>query len=524
MDRRYDVDDKVKKVNRLQKILSALGSLIMMISGKRHQINNYMRQHYSAGKLAGISVFICVVVGSLILFLPPYLGVANDGVGNQKMIESGLSYLERQDDDQSASNEYFERVYERATPQREGISSHLFLIDAAKALDTFFTKDNLFDIRFLALIYMILWVPGLYLVFRAALERVSYFTEAMVLCVLGILIFSDISYVTYFNSLYSDALIWICILYIVGGALLLHKEGKRDKLLIPIITIAGVFLTIAEKRCFLVGIVLAIFLFFQLRIFSQMNMKMLSVVCSVILLATALAGFYNCRDEFDETAKFHAMTRGVLLQSVDPEHELEKLNISHAYTILTDCSLYDYYPVAEIENPLIRKEFLDKYNEGDIVMFYLRNPGALISMWDLGIKAAFNIGRSYCSNYEQSAGMPAMGKSIFWSAWSIFKSRSAPKTIGYVVLLIIAFSAMAGRKVFNKKNIGRWEYVYFTVMVMLVFVGMADITYVILKSGDAQFVQFNIILGTAMDLLFYYVMAEMLHKLNILEAKNEKDE
>ena len=83
---------------------------------------------------------------------------------------------------------------------------------------------------------------------------------------------------------------------------------------------------------------------------------------------------------------------------------------------------------------------------------------------------------------------------------------------------------MSGKKVFHKKNIQRWEYVYFTAMLMLVFLCMGDLTYVILKSGDSQFIQYNIISGTVMDLLFYYVMAEILHKLNILEVRNEKNE
>lgn len=524
MGRQSDIPKRTRKRNGLQRIWSAVEWLIAAVRTKRCQLNQNMKQHYSAGKMATVSASVCMAVGILILFVPPYLGIANDGIGNRKMTESGFTYLERGKNETDASNDYFTRVYERTTPQGEGISSHLFFINLAKALDLFFTQDNLFDIRFLALLYLILWIPGVYLVIRAALERISYFSEAAVLSVLGILVFSDISCVAYLNSLYSDALIWICLLYIAGSALLLHKEGKRDKILVLVFTVAGIVLTIAERRCFLAGVFLSVFLILQIRIFSQMSMKMLSFLCSVILFALALAGFYNCKDEFDQTAKFHSMTRGVLLQSADPEKELERMNIDHSYTVLTDCSLYDYYPVTEIGNPLIQKGFLDRYDGGDVALFYLRNPGAMISMWDLGVKAAFDLRRSYCGNYEKSVGMPAMGKSIFWSAWSIFKERSAPKTIGYVLILTIAFSVMSGKKVFHKKDIRRWDYVYFCVMSMLVLLCMGDLTYVILKSGDAQFVQYNIVSGTVMDLLFYYVLAEMLHKLNILEARNEKNE
>ena len=89
-------------------------------------------------------------------------------------------------------------------------------------------------------------------------------------------------------------------------------------------------------------------------------------------------------------------------------------------------------------------------------------------------------------------------------------------------MLVVVFSAMSGRKVFNKRVVRRWDYVYFTVMVIFLLIGVVDITYVMLKSGDTQLVQFNMVMGVSMDILFYYVLAEILHKLNILEARNEE--
>lgn len=80
---------------------------------------------------------------------------------------------------------------------------------------------------------------------------------------------------------------------------------------------------------------------------------------------------------------------------------------------------------------------------------------------------------------------------------------------------------MSGRKVFDRHSVKRWVYVYFWLMMSMVLIGIADLTYVICKSGDAQLIQFNITMGAVMDILFYYVMAEILHKLNILEETNE---
>ena len=81
---------------------------------------------------------------------------------------------------------------------------------------------------------------------------------------------------------------------------------------------------------------------------------------------------------------------------------------------------------------------------------------------------------------------------------------------------------MSGRKVFNRRAVERWDYVYFTTMLAIAAIGIADITAVICLSGDAQLVQCSMTFGVTLDLLFYFVIAEILHKLNILEGKNEE--
>lgn len=503
------------------KVLSRIAEVIQRLWEKRAALNKKMRQRYSPSLLALIGTGVCLALSVIILFLPAYIGMANDSIGNQKMQEFGLSYRQSDTEGQFNSNEYFIKSYEMTEKRREFLSSQNVFVELAKAVDSLFTADNIFDVRFLALIYLVLYLPAVFLVLHSALERVSFFTEGVVLCVLGVLIFSDISYFAYFNSLYEDALVFICLLYFAGAALSLHKERRWNILSILVIAATGVVLCLVEKRFFLAGMICALFLFLQIRIFSRVDEKVVTVLLACVLLGSSVFSIVRCGEEFDDVSKVHSMTRGVLLQAQRPDDVLEKMGIDVSYSVLADSSLYDYYPASEISNELLQNGFLDKYSAQDVLLSYIRNPGSLLSMWDIGIKAAFNLRRDYCGNYEKSTGMPAMGKSIFWSMWSIFKERSAPKTIGYLLILVIAFAAMSGRKVFNRHAVKRWMYVYFWMMMSMVLIGIADLTYVICKSGDAQLIQFNITMGVVMDILFYYVMAEVLHKLNILEETNE---
>lgn len=509
--------------SRIKKLLRFFRKFIAL----RDRLNRYMKEKWSANLLAGITTAICGILVIIMLFIPHYLGMGNDSIANEKMGYYKLDYLEgdMNPDDNVETNEYFIRVYELSNLDRgTEFSLESMLVRMAKALDWLFTKDRLFDIRFLAFLYTLLYLPGVYLILKAALERVQIFSEAVVLAVLGGMIFSDISYIAYFNSLYPDALFYIFLLYIAGCALLLHKEGKFQGMYLLLLGVSCIGFCLVSRRGYLAGIIMAFFFLMLLRYITNIWDRALNILVTCLVLGVVVVSFFQQNSEFDDIGKYHAMTRGVLLQSRNPSKTLERMKINVSYSVLTDDSLYEYYPVTQSANPLIQEEFLGNYSEGDIVLFYINHPGALISMWDLGIKAALNLQRDYCGNYERSTGMPSMSKSLFCSAWSIFKSQSAPKTVGYPLLLAVVIYVTSGRKLFGKRaHAQRWDYTYFMACTCLMVIGMADMTYVILHSGDAQLVQYNIILGTVLDILFYFVVAEILHKLDILGDESSEN-
>ena len=486
----------------------------------RGELNRQMRTRYSPNLLAGIATGVVALLAVLILFIPNYLGMGNDGVAEEKMGYYHLSYLhEDLEAMDGATNAYFTRVYgitglDRGTE----FSLQSAMVMLAKAFDWFFTQDQLFDVRFLAFLYWILYLPAVFLVLKAALERVKNFSESLLLAVAGALIFSDISYIAYFNSLYPDALLFILLLYMAGCALLMHRESRFQNAYALLLALAGAGFCLVARRGFLGGLVMAFFLLMQLRFLSEKGDRVLYVVATTFVLTATVVSFLGLRGEFGDTGKYHAMTRGVLLQSSDPGRALEDMGISVSYSVLADDSLYEYYPVTRLGNPLIEDEFLSRYSTRDIALYYVSHPGAMIAMWDLGVKAAMNLRRDYCGNYELSANMPPMGKSLMCSVWSVFKERSAPKTIGYVLVLAIIAFATTGKKLFGRRaNANRSDYTHFMTCACMLLVGMADLTYVIMHSGDAQLVQYNIVLGAVVDILLYFVFAELLRKLNVLE-------
>lgn len=400
-------------------------------------------------------------------------------------------------------------------------SMHTILVRIACWLDHLFTRDDIFDVRVLGFIYTILFLPAIYLIIYTAVERVKGLTERIVIIVLGVLIFSDISYLVYFNSIYTEALIYICLLYILGGAMSLQKQSKYFVEVILILTFATTILCFTRSHCYMIGIVMGALCFSQIRIKKERMQKLECVVLSFLLVFVSIGGKTMLQKDFTDTDKFHAMTRGVLLQSSDPVKTLSIFGINDSYSMLTDVSLFEQYPMVKVEERNIQHGFLDQYTKEEILLYYMSHPGTVVGMLDLAIKASCQRTRSYCGNYEKSAGHKEMAKSIFMSLYSNFKVRSMPQTFGYVVVLIACYFFMSLRRIKVNGKIVPSYYVYLTVMLAITGAGILHILSVMIQAGDATLDQYVFILSFTIDFLNFFVLTELLEKINIFDKRGE---
>ena len=460
------------------------------------------------------AVLILIVI---MLFIPPYLGVADDGSVTSVMRGAGLDFRQDDSSGEGADYRYFTRTYVYKKSVSSSITAQTLFIRAAQELDDLFTNDGLFDLRFLAAIYTAAFLPAFYLLVRSAVGRVIYFSEAAVIAAAAVFIFADAGCITYFSSFYPEALIYIGMLYCVGAAMNLQKESKFETVYLSVFTAAGCVLCFVKRMCFLAGIILALFCLFQIRRSGSRKWRGPVVLSYVILMAAAFGSFFLLEDDFSGEDKLHSMTRGVLLQADNPEKALEEFGIDPSFSILADASAYDVFPVTEGENQVLEEAFYSRYDSADIALYYIRHPSALAAMTDMAVKACVDMRRDYCGNYEKEAGMSEGARSIFWSGYSAYKNRSAPKTSGYLLVLVIAFTAMSFQKKKGHMSKSRRNSVYLQTMLMVTAIGLTEIWYVIWRSGDAAVIRYGAFMGIGLDLLLFYVAVEILDKLNILE-------
>ena len=147
---------------RSAKYITLFIEFLQRLRTRIRKLDSNMEGKYSPSLLALSVTVIAALVMSIILFFPNYLGVANDGSADGIMKTAGIYYMEKDPDNIYAN--YFIRTYTEVASGMEikgkVLNSQLLFLKAAKILDHLFTKDNLFDIRFLSFLYFLLYLPA----------------------------------------------------------------------------------------------------------------------------------------------------------------------------------------------------------------------------------------------------------------------------------------------------------------------------------------------------------------------------
>ena len=515
-------DEKTAKSRTPQEILSGLWKSFRKLL---RNWNAVLQKVYNPNRSAALGAFIVFVIAVFLLFIPPYIGTADDGALTMILENAGLGY--RLQDLEAPVGSYFIRLFLHSTRIRTGVSSHVFLIRIAMFIDNIFTGDNLFDVRFLSGLYLILYMPAVWLFIRGIVNRVNYASEALFLTILCAVVLADGSILCYFNSLYPEAF-WQILLVYCFGFILAFQHGKDNWNQIGFfgLMVAGTILILTECHCAAAGLVLMLFCLRQITMTDGTSQTIVfSVMSAGVLLVASIFSWTIGTSRFDNASKLHSMTTGVLLRSLNPETTLKEFGIDPRYETLTDISSYADYPYATFGNPEIQEGFLDQYGLLSVILYYLRHPFAYTGLLEIGTNASFNIIRAYVGNYEQSLGLPERARNPLFIVYSNLKASSLPRTLGFIVLLaVIYMSLFRTRTGYQKHAVTygvREKEVMIDTFITAIVMGIASITVIILKSGTAELERYQMTYGFCIDVMILLLLAEVLHRLNILSIEED---
>ncbi len=350
-----------------------------------------------------LALTIAVLILVFTLFVPPPVGVADDGdfgkvLGAFDVDPGDASHLFR-----------YITVHYQIDPARHWWSSfpssEMLLMIPALALNRLIAKPGIFDLRAMGAVHAALFVLALAL-YLPAVRRFPPLRRAL-LQGAAIFVFCDTMYVSYWNSVYMDApaLLFLLLVAVFFVRIMSAKQARTVDW-IGITASAFLFAT-AKSQHALAALPIAAILF-------RMGRRRTAVLLAMVSLFWIL----NVPFDYPATARFNLIFYRILPQAPDRDRALAELGLDSSYT--SKIGMYAYMPHAEMDNPVWVHRFEERATYGRLIGYYLRHPSAPLSMLAAGLEDAGSQ-RARLGNYDRAAGKPPGAQSYVFAGWSAVK-------------------------------------------------------------------------------------------------------
>lgn len=392
--------------------------------------------------IAGIGSAILLI---WLLMIPPVLGLADSGDFARVMVGAGIAPLEP---DESYHDRYFgfsHQYYGYGGYMLGGyFSTHVLLVTIAGWLGRIVSLDY-FDMRVLGCCYAALYIWAIVLLIKSSpkvCNRKATLAVSAVLAGCLVFTFGDIGYIAYFQSFYGEPYALIATLLTVGAVLALLASDKPSGAMLAIFIGAALALATSKIQNAPLGFAFALLAWRMLKLRDDRPWRkqvwtgaIILVVCSALMIVVA-------PDRLKQTNLYQSIFFGVLKNSQDVASDMKELGIPDKYAGLAGTNYFQKDTVIPQSDPVLHRDVLEKLSHKDIALYYVRHPSRFIQKLKVAADNGVYIRPLYLGNYDQSARKPWGAVSHAYSAWSQWKVKTMPHTLG-IFLMFYAFYYLA---------------------------------------------------------------------------------
>jgi hypothetical protein len=371
---------------------------------------------------------LCFAICSLQLFVRPYIGLANNGDFPKVFARFACS----PPDGFARNFRYFvsdydfgpQYLWESDVPSSENLLAAIpiSLVKAAGA--------GVFNIRWLGALHLLLFICGYYALLVYLRGRGKFFQLAI--GALALWIFTDVAYVSYFNSFFSDTAAFLGLVLMAALALHLTRPNPRLPVLLLFMAAALLFLT-SKSQHTLWGILLAAFVagLPLSRTRRIVSVSLLLAIEAWMLLATPRA--------YSAQALFSLIFSKIAPAAPSPQAAIREFGLGPAeYRYIGTNS---YSP----GNPQSAEWFTDfgrRTGFAKALRYWLRHPreAAHALRGDLVYQAP-DLRPPNLANYRREDGYAPFSLSHRFSSWSNFRSALYRRWPVHIILWYLVVMA-----------------------------------------------------------------------------------
>lgn len=471
---------------------------------------------------AVLATVISIIIVSIALLFEPVVGLADNGDFYRIITPVNLYKLDRNSDDEfmSYASTRF-GVLEYYNESQEGsallISSHTPFIVLARALDSIFTNDPLvFDIRFLGALMILLFAFAMYLIIDYVTHGIQRYA-ALFVALMGVFVLADTGYTAFFNSFFAEGLVYISYIIAIASALLMTQNRYNAYTMLIIFMISSIILTASKQQNAPTGVILGLMLAVlgflikdpktqelasELKKRARTKMRAIFAVCGAALCVIGVASYLLIPQEYVTINAYHAMTRGIMMTSTDPEEALEHFDISEQYDLLNKSIYYEETPLIDPESPKLKAEFYSNYSFISICTYYITHFDAFLRMLELSMDNVWLVRPAMLGNFDRDAGFEPGAQTTFFTAYTDFARRSMPRTIGFVVIWGLVILGCCWK---NKPKM--------LVLGAAMCVGLSQMIVSIIGAGDADISKHIFLFNVTFDMISFIAISAVIKSL-----------
>jgi hypothetical protein len=363
-------------------------------------------------------------------FVPPVVGMADSGDFERFFAQTGLFYVETTYEDR-----YFNflnlkyRIISKSPEDEPYRSSSAIPIRAARWLSIQAGEKDFFDIRVLGVLWLAVFLVGIWLILAAA-RSLSLLTRIVLAG--SLLIFSDVGYVAYFNSLYSEAA-GLCFLAIgIASALKLTTRASSSLAwLIAYFCSAAVVVT-AKPQYTPLALLLGLFGIYVAFLRRARREVWLAISLSVALCGLATWYYRQTPIPLRMQVAYLGVFTDLLPNSPTPADDLVELGLDPGYAAFSGTNPYQEH--SPFKDPTVYAEFSGNMTPHSLPWFYVTHPVRLYDLCQRCVKHAFKNRIARLGYYEAKTGNPpqTQGKGV----WCDIQENLFPRTLPFVGLFI----------------------------------------------------------------------------------------
>jgi hypothetical protein len=275
--------------------------------------------------------------------------------------------------------------------------------------------------------------------------------------------FSDVGYIAYFNSFFSEGTALVFLAIGVGSGLILIAQ-KSSSVLFGISYFLAIVMVVTSKPQYV--LLAPAFALFGVYLFTFVRSRWRFWVCgglSAALCCTALWTYMKTPRILGVQSAYVEIFMDLLPNSETPQQDLAAMGLSPDFAAYSGTT--PYQPDSPLNDPAFHSAFAAGTDSLTVPLFYLARPLRLYQLCSRCMKHAFSTRVKRLGYYEASTGKPPRAQPFgFWSA---IRESVGPRSVFFLGFFLASGIAAAVLSIRRSWPTLRGMYLLYALFVLI---------------------------------------------------------